>query len=117
MRDMERSLFLRSRLGEHQTPVREVKGRKVPLAPKKSARLPPMQPTCNHQVNEEPQLALKADCNALANAAKFKYPLVLCCRYRRLCGTKKKGMSDSRMEQALIKNAPLQRFYVNDDIG
>ncbi len=73
--EMERSLFFRPGFGEHQTSVRKIKGREVPFAPEVGTRLLPVEPSGDHQVNDEPEIVLEADGDALADAPQRERPL------------------------------------------
>src|SRR5271157_4414091 len=66
--EVERGLFLGSGLGHYEASARKVKGCQVPFASQANTRLPPVKSSGDHQVNEEPELVLETDGDALADA-------------------------------------------------
>ena len=68
--EVQRRAPLRARLGEEQRPGREVERRQADLAPASFAPGGlPVQPARDHQVQDEPEVALEPDGDALADAA------------------------------------------------
>jgi hypothetical protein len=74
--NVERGLLLRSGLGDYETSARKVKGRQIPFAPQIGSRLAPVKSSSDHQVDEEPELILETDGDALADTLQLEHPFV-----------------------------------------
>ena len=68
--ELQRRALLRARLGQQQRAVREVERRQDHLRPdaRRSARLAPAQPPRDHQVDDQEELVVELEHDALADA-------------------------------------------------
>jgi hypothetical protein len=76
-----------------------------------------MESAGNHQMDDEPHIALKTDGDALGDVPDLKdfFPFRGC--DRRIRGAQQKGVGDPHMLQRLSEDAASERFSVEDDIG
>ena len=114
--DVQAGPALGAGLAQGQAAVREVEGGQIPAPRQVGARRLPVQAAGDHQVENQPQLVLQADGDALADAPQGDHALGLARLGGRLGGAQQKGMGDAQTLQRLVQDAPLEGFDVNRDV-
>ena len=114
--NMERSAALGAGFGEHERAVREVEGRETITAGKPDVLRAPMQAACDHQVENEPEVAIDPDGDALADAAQFAHSAALEVLERGLHGSKEKRAREANAFEELVEDTHLECGEVGGDI-
>src|SRR5439155_10342971 len=107
----------RARLGQHERPGRELEGRQPDLAGRARARRSPVKATGDHQVEDEEELALELEDDALAEAAEPDDPPALRLADRRIDGADEKWGREPDTLERLPDHARGQVLDVDDDVG
>ena len=97
--------------------MREVKRRQILPSAKLCASRPPVQPSRNHQVQHQPEIAFESEGNALADTSQLAHLLALHRRNRRLRRTQQKSARHPHLLQRLANNALLERSHIRGDVG
>ena len=114
---VKRGPLLGARLGQDQGPGRKIEGRQAALLGDLRARLLPMQAARDHQVQDQPEVALEAERDALAEAQDFGCRTALESRKRRRDAAQQKGAAAPDPGQGLAEDPRLQRLDVVVDVG
>src|SRR5439155_12065864 len=88
---IERSALLRARFGDQQRPARKIEGCEPDLPGRLRSARAPAKPAGDHQVEDEKELGLERDDEALAEAAEPDHPLALRIANRRIDRAQEKG--------------------------
>jgi len=115
--EVERRPPLRSRLGQDERPRREVEGGEADLAPQLRARRLPVEPAGDHEVQDEKEIALQPDDDALAEATEPRDAPARGRRERRIDGAEQEGIREAHALQTRAGDARFERFDVDDDVG
>ena len=115
--NMERGAAFGAGFGEHERAVREVEGRETITAGKPRVLRAPMQAACDHQVENEPEVAIDPDGDALADAAQSAHSAALEVLERRLHGSKEKRAREADTFEGLVEDTHFERGEVGGDIG
>jgi hypothetical protein len=76
-----------------------------------------MQPTSDHQVKNEPKIAVETDRDSLSDAAQLTNRATFCIGERRNRRTEQKWRAEPNMFQAFADDARLERDDVRGDVG
>ena len=76
-----------------------------------------MQPSGDHQVEHQPEIAFDADCNALPNAAQFANRAALNARKWRIDGAQQEDGCQPNPLERLAEDARFERSDVGGDVG
>ena len=115
--NMERSAAFGAAFGEHQRAAQEVKGGESIAAGKPGIWRTPMQTTGDHQVENEPEVLIDADGDALANAAQLADGAALEVLKRRVHGAKEKRTREADANERLVEDAGFERGDIGGDVG
>ncbi len=108
MHHVQRRAAFRPRFGERQRTVGKIeRGEVIPAAERRAVR-PPMQTAGNHQVDDEPQLAVEADRDAFADPADLAHDAAFDARQRRIGGAQQGDAGDSHPLERLTDDARLE---------
>ena len=114
---VERRPLLRAELGERQRAFRKIERGQRIAAAELGGRLFPVQAPVDHQVQDEPQVVLEAERDALAEAAQPADVFASERAERGLGRAQQEWAGQAHARKRLIQDAPLQRFDVQDDVG
>src|ERR1700752_4580340 len=104
--------MLAAGLSQHQRSGREVECSEVSPPVQLRPHWPPVQPPRDHQMQYQPEIALHADCDALADATQaLDYAAFYACQGR-IHAAQQKGTANSHPLELLPYDASLQRFQV-----
>lgn len=78
-----------------------------------------MQPSRDHQVKNQPQVAIaaQAECDALTDSSEFAYGAAFGAFERRLDGAQEEGAGQADFFQRLTDDAGLKGSEVGGDVG
>jgi hypothetical protein len=111
-----RPLF-RGHLGQYQRAFCEVEGGEADLAGQRRARGAPMQPSCDHEMNDKVQLSVERDDDALAQPGQPAHDPAAERRQRRFDGAQHERAAEPHALQRLAQDPTLERLDVDGDVG
>ena len=116
---LQRRALLRARLGEKQRAVLEQERGEHQLRPHPGllARLAPAQPPGDHQVDDEKQIVVEGEHEALADAAHTANGLGMNGSERRIDGAQDEGAVQGDPLEAAADDVARQRLEIDDDVG
>ena len=115
--DMQRGAPLGACFRKYKRAVGEVESGEIVASAELGCEWTPVQATGDHQVDYEPEIALYADGDALADAAQFAHDAPFCFGDGRLGSAKQECAGDTNVIEALAENASLDRGDVCGDVG
>jgi hypothetical protein len=114
---MQRCAALRACLGERKSAVGKVECGEVLTACEFDFRGAPVQPAGDHQMKNEPKIALNSDRDSFTYAPYFTYATAFHIRYGWLRGAQQERVCDANALQSLTHDARLKRVRVGEDVG
>src|ERR1051326_5555244 len=114
---MERGALARAGFSECERAAREGESCEGAGAVRHNAPLAPVQPPGDHEMDDEPEIVVETNGDALADAAKRGHAMSKNRRQRRVRGAQKRWPGREDLFEHLAEDAALQSFNVNDDIG
>src|ERR1043166_5142041 len=88
---MQRSAMLGAGFGEHERTVREIEGREALPSAHLCSTLSPVQTTCDHQVQNQPEVVLHPDSDTFADPLQTAHRTAFHFLQRRIRRTEQKG--------------------------
>ena len=110
------SAALRAGFGKHQRAVRKIESRKLISSSQLCSRDPPVQTSRNHQMQNEPQVSFKTNCNALSDAPQFAHLAPFNTRKRRFHRAQQKWARQANMLNRLADNARFESGNISGDV-
>lgn len=95
----------------------EVEGSKRIAAGEFCIGCAPMQSARNHEVDDEPEIAVEAEGDAFAHIAQLAHGVAVDGGKWRVDGSEEKRRGDADLFERLAKHARLKRFKVGQDVG
>ena len=114
--EMQRGPPFRARLGQDHRPRREVEAGETDLSRQLGARGLPMEAARDHEVQNEKEVALESNHDALAEPSEPGDPAAGRVRQRRVDGTEQERARDPRALQPGAGDARFESFDVDDDV-
>jgi hypothetical protein len=102
--------------GQHQCALREIERGKTDLSRHCRDRRSPMEPTCDHQMENEEEMAFKAEHNAFTHPTEFMHDLPMGLGKRWIDCPEEKGAMQSDAGDLLSNDLALKRFDVDRHI-
>ena len=115
--DVQRGALLRALLREEQRADGEVEGRQPAALGDRDVALAPAQPAGDHQVEDQEQLAVELEHDALADAAGTADRLPLHGRDGRVHGAQEERARETNRLERLAADRALERLDVDADVG
>ena len=103
--------------GEDEGAVGEVEGGEVVSAAEFGSERAPVEPTCDHEVKDEPESVVELEDNAFADAVKSADGVTFDLFDGRLHGAEKEGAGYTDVGERLANDAWLKRGEVGRDVG
>jgi RNA polymerase sigma-70 factor (ECF subfamily) len=114
--DIQRCTALCAGFGKHKRTAGKIERRQILPARQFCSRRPPVQPASNHQVQHQPEVAIHADGDSLADSPQFAHDAALHIGNWRLYGSKQKSARESNSLDRLADDAWFEGADVGGDI-
>jgi hypothetical protein len=114
--NMQGGAALRSSFGEDQRTGGEIESGEVVAAREAGLRWAPVQTASDHEMEDQPEIAVQADGNALADAAKLANVAAVCGAKRRFDRTQQKRATQAHARERLPEDAWFESIYVGSNI-
>ena len=117
LHEVQRCPLLRAEFGQREAAVREVERGERMAAGELRARFLPVQAAVDHEVQDEPEVAVQAERDALAEAAQAADVPAVRRGERRVHGAQEERAGQTHALERPIQDAPFQRLEVERDVG
>ena len=115
--DVQRGALLRARLREHQRAGRKLERGKSHLPRDARAGRPPVKAARDHQMEDEEEVALELEDDALADPAESDDASSHRLRERRVDRADEERRAEPHAHEGLVEHARRQVLDVDDDVG
>src|SRR5262249_20018710 len=113
---VKRCAFFASGFGQREGAGIKLKSSQGASSVRNHAALLPVQPTGNHEMEDQPQIAVEANDNSFSHTTQGGYGAAMGRFNGRICASQKKRAADYDSLQHVADNALLQRFQINKDV-
>jgi hypothetical protein len=108
---------LRSRLGQHQRAVRKIERRQIVASRELGAGGAPVQPSGNHEMDDQPQIVVEANGHTFADSLKAAHGVSLHRGERRFGAAQQECAGEAHLEQRLADDSLLERADIRGNVG
>ena len=115
--DVQRGAAFGAGFGQHQRAVGEIERGEVVAAAEFRPAAAPVQPAGDHEMQHQPQIAIEADGDALADSAQFAHDATFDRGERRIGGAQQEDVRYANALERLADDARFERAEVSGNVG